>query len=467
MPALAPLLLALSLPYAGPDPGAHAELEQKVKTLFEDQCTSCHDSSIQPADDEGVDLESDLRRLVNQKSNVAGEPMLVPGNPDASYLFKKMTGKGGIKGDTMPLGDDVLPEDQLAIVRDWIAAMPTDYGAVASDAGDGGEGGDDGASGEGPGDGGDGPEPKKKGRQAFYGTTQIVLPTTTTLGKRTLQYRIDHRFGRIGTERGAFGLDAGVSMAMALQYGIIDGLDVQLRRANSRKAWELGLKYIPIRQEDGKALSFGGYVALGWMRDFDVANPWVGDFQLLVSRLWFDRWSTMIELGYHLNTNHNARVLVDFDDGDGPVPVRDRRDTLTMGLASTVWLDKKKKWGLDLEYFLPIPDGGTPNAFYYRGGDADPQGSKIGSWSIGGSLRTAKHFFQVFLTNNREISTNLYAPGGQTGNPFGAQTSTKNPFHKADFFLGFNLSREFSIKAPKKRKAKAAASAEAGEGSNQ
>jgi mono/diheme cytochrome c family protein len=449
------LAIALStLVYAAPD---HAANEAKVQALFEEWCTSCHSGGGNPASDpSGVDLAVPLSSLVGVNSVANGKPLVVPGDPDASYLLLKMKGGEGMDGEVMPLGDDPFKPEQLQAVADWIEGLPPPpppgSGTDGSDGSDGSEGG--------------GAAPVK-GRQPFHGTHQIALPTTTTLGKRTLQYRIDHRFGRIGTERGAFGLDAGVSMAMALQYGIIDGLDVQLRRANSRKAWELGLKYIPIRQEDGKALSFGGYVALGWMRDFDVANPWVGDFQLLISRLWFDRWSTMVELGYHLNTNHNARVLVDFDDGDGPVPVRDRRDTLTMGLASTVWLDKKKKWGLDLEYFLPIPDGGTPNAFYYRGGDADPAGYSIGSWSIGGSLRTAKHFFQVFLTNNREISTNLYAPGGQTGNPFGAQTSTKNPFHKADFFLGFNLSREFSIKAPKKRKAKAAASAEAGEGSNQ
>ncbi|MCA9705915.1 MAG: hypothetical protein KDK70_08720, partial [Myxococcales bacterium] len=332
------------------------------------------------------------------------------------------------------------PPEKLQIVADWIAGLPPPR--------------DDGTDAPTP------EAPKPRARKPFNGTTQIVLPTTTTLGKRTLQYRIDHRFGRIGTERGAFGLDAGVAMAMGLAYGILDGWDVQLRRANSRKTWELGTKYIPIRQEDGKVLSFGGYASVSYLRDFDVANPWVGDFQLMLSRLWFDRWSTMLVLGYHLNTNHNSRVTVDFDDGNGPVPVRDRRDTLTMGLASTVWVDKKKRWGIDMEYLLPIPDGGTPNAFYYRGGDADPQGSKIGAWSLGGSLRTAKHFFQVFFTNNREISSNLYAPGGQSGNPFDTPgVDSRNPFHKFNFFLGFNLGRQFSIKAPKGKKARASKSA--------
>lgn len=443
------LAIALATLAYAPDPAAQ---EAQVKALFDEWCTSCHSGGGNPASDpSSVDLAVPLSSLVGIPSAANGKPLVVPGDPDASYLLLKMKGGDGMEGEVMPLGDDPFKPEQLQIVADWIAALPP----PTSTAGTDGAQGTSGTQGT-----GDGAAPPAKSSEPFHGTTQIVLPTTTTLGKRTLQYRIDHRFGRIGTERGAFGLDAGVSMAMGLQYGIIDGLDVQLRRANSHKTWELGLKYVPLRQEAGQALSLGAYVALSWLRDFDVQNPWVGDFQMLISRLWFDRWSTMLTLGYHLNTNHNARVLVDFDDGDGPVPVEDRRDTLTMGLASTVWLGKKKKWGLDLEYLLPVPDGSTPNAFYYRGGDADPQGSTIGAWSIGGSLRTAKHFFQVFLTNNREISTTNYAPGGQTGNPFGADVDGKNPFHKANFFLGFNLAREFAIKAPKARgKKKAAAGA--------
>jgi mono/diheme cytochrome c family protein len=427
-----------TLMVSAPDPAQEA----KVREIFEEWCTSCHSGGGNPASDPaGVDLAVPLSSLVGIPSIANGKPLVVPGDPDASYLLLKMKGGEGMEGELMPLGDDPLKAEQLQVIADWIATLPPPE--PGADPGDGaGAGGGAGAA-------------AARGTEPFHGTTQIVLPTTTTLGKRTLQYRIDHRFGRIGTERGAFGLDAGVSMAMGLSYGIIDGLDVQLRRGNSRKTWEAGVKYVPVRQEAGQVLSFGAYAALSWLRDFDVANPWVGDFQLMLSRLWFDRWSTMLSLGYHLNTNHNARVLVDFGDGEGPVPVEDRRDTVTMGLASTVWLGKKKKWGVDFEYLLPIPDGGTPNALYFRGGDADPQGSRIGAWSIGGSLKTAKHFFQVFLTNNREITTTNYAPGGQTGNPFGADVDSKNPLHKANFFLGFNLAREFAIKAPKGRKASA------------
>ncbi|MEM9463077.1 MAG: DUF5777 family beta-barrel protein [Myxococcota bacterium] len=443
-------------PTAKADPAKEA----RVKEIFDDKCTACHSGSgnenvTDPAE---IDLEVAPNSLLAVKSVVNGKPMVVPGKPDESYLLLKMVGGDGMDGELMPLGDEMTP-DEITAIRDWIADLPPPSagggggGGGVDVGGDGAIGGDDQVGGGGSGGGG---APKKKGPKPFHGTTQIALPTTTTLGKRKLQYRIDHRFGAIGTERGAFGLDGGVSMSMGLTYGIFDGWDVQLRRANSRKTWELGTKYVPIRQEDGQALSFGGYAAISHLRDFDVANPWVGDFQLMLSRLWFERWSTMLVLGYHINTNHNSRVTVDFDDGQGPVVVNDTRDTLTMGIATTVWLGKKKKWGIDAEYVLPIPDGGTPNTFYYRGGDADPDGSAAGAWSLGGSLRTAKHFFQVFFTNNREIATNLYAAGGQTGNPFNnGDDGARTPLHRFNFFLGFNLGRQFSIKKPKSKEERA------------
>jgi mono/diheme cytochrome c family protein len=416
-------------PTSPPAPTASAAadpaLQAAVKKIFDDACTMCHGKGGDPSDPGALDLESPLTGLIGRKSVVTDQVLVVPGNPDASYLLVKMLGTAGMKGELMPLGMGALEPAQIDAVRNWIAALPPQPAATPS--------------------GGDVPTPPRRSPKPFHGTDQIVLPTTTTLGKRTLQYRIDHRFGRIGTERGAFGLDAGVVMSMGMQYGIIDGWDVRLRRGNSRKAWELGTKYVPVRQEDGMPVSFGMWGSVDFFRDFDVGNPWSGNFVAMLSRLWFDRWATMLTVGYHLRTNHNPRPTVDFDDGEGPVLVDDTRDTLALGLATSVYLGKRKQWGIDLEWLLPIPDGGTPNKFYYRGGDTDPSGSKIGAWGIGGSYTTGKHFFQVFFTNNREIHTNLAAPGGQSGNPFGAQTDSKNPFLKADFFLGFNLGRNFTM----------------------
>ena len=65
---------------------------------------------------------------------------------------------------------------------------------------------------------------------------------------------------------------------------------------------------------------------------------------------------------------------------------------------------------------------------------------------MGGSYFTGKHYFNVFITNNRAINTNLAASGGQAGNPFDdPSTDHENPLHEANFFLGFNLGRQFTL----------------------
>lgn len=427
-PAVTPIPTAPS-----PAPG----LEAKAREVFDEHCTGCHAAGGSLDDASEFPLEGDLSLLIGRTANESDKMLIAPGDPEASYLMDKVLGTQDIQEELMPLGDDPLPVEKLQALRDWIAAMPAADGpkaaaslpsaaTTASSA----------------------PlTPPKKATKPFHGEKHIVLPTTTTLGKKTFQYRIDHRFGRIGTERGAFGMDAGVVMNMGIAYGIVDGLDVGLSRTNSRKAWEFSAKYVPLRQEAERPLSLGLYASLDALREFDVENAVSGNFMLLLSRLWFQRWATMFEVSYHTGTNKSSRVLIDFDDGAGPIPVQDSRGTLTMGLASQVWLGKRKRWSLDAEYLVPIPDGGTPNTFYTRGGDADPDGTRIGSWGLGAGYYTGKHFFQLFFTNNREIHPNLAAPGGQSGNPFTTDDGVKddNPFNEFNFYLGFNLVRQFTL----------------------
>lgn len=433
------LFASLLLPLAfAPPEGIEA-----AQAIFDESCTLCHDAS-----DDKLNLE-DASALIGKPSST-GMPFIDPGNPNGSYLYLKMVGAENIEGDTMPLGDDPLPVEQQTVIRDWIAGLPA--GGAGEPAPDGGEPVPDGV--EPPPDGGgdvkppdgkppgDVPKPKPKLRQPFFGTHNINLQTTTTLGKKTISYRIHHRLGLVGRvgsvngpgDRTYIGLAGGAVMSMGIEYGIIDGLDLLVRWTNARLGWELGMKYVPVRQEDGKPLSFGMFASFEALTDFPSSsvNRLTGNFQVLLSRLWFDRWSTQLVVNYSLLTNHSPTVLHDFGEGNGPEPVTDDRGTLNVGIASTVWVDKKRKHGIDIEYQLPIP----VDAFYYHGGNVDPNGSKIGSWGLGWSARTGLHVFQVLVTNTRNIHTNLAAPGGDTANPF-------SPF--GDFFFGFNITRKWKL----------------------
>ncbi len=411
---------------------------EAVRALFEDQCTMCHDDSGDPSTPDGLDLGGDPTDLLARSSAATGKPLVTPGRIDESYLWAKLVGTE-IAGDVMPMGD-ALPAAELQAVKTWIESLPPDASpatpleqpsasqpAAAT------------------------PSVHRPTPAAFRGTRQGVQPTTTTIGRRSMMFRIDHRFGRIGTERGAFGLDAGVIMSLGLGYGIAEGWDVELRRSNSNKAWELGTKYVPVRQEDGAPLSVGGHVSLDVLRSFDAANPISGNFTAMISRLWWERWATGLGIGYHLRTNKSPNPVIDLGPPFGPTAVRDRRDTLVLSLLTSVWLSRR--WAIDLEWALPVPGGRTPDVFYRRGVDADAVdlgGPQLGHITLGTSIFTGKHLFQIVFSNGRELHANLAAPGGQSTNPFGAQSPSRNPLHRAAFYLGFGISRKFGIKQRRK-----------------
>ena len=424
------LPLALLVPLAIEPPEADAQLE-RAQAIFDESCTLCHDAT------DDLNLE-DAGALVGQTAST-GVPLIAPGDPNGSYLYQKMIGAEGIEGDIMPLGEDPLPVEQLTIVRDWIAGIPAARGDEAGET----SGEASGETGEAGGETApvapvvDDPPvvPKAKPRQPFFGTHQINLQTTTTLGKKTIAFRIHHRLGLVGQpgDRQYLGLAGGAVMSIGAEYGIVDGLDAMVRWTNSRLDWELGLKYVPVRQEDGMPLSFGmfgSFEAISEARA-NAANRFTGNFQVMLSRLWFERWATQLTVNYSMLTNHAPRVFLEQDDGTLQ-RVTDDRGTLNVALATTVWVDRKRRHGIDLEYSLPIPS----DAFFHRGGNVNPEGTRIGSWALGWSARVGLHVFQVFVTNTRNIHTNLAAPGGDTENPF-------SPF--GDFFFGFNITRKWKL----------------------
>jgi mono/diheme cytochrome c family protein len=439
-----------------------ASLENEVARILDDACVECHGAG------EDLDLAAPPSSLLG-KSGATGVALVEPGKPDASYLLAKIVGAPGIEGDVMPLAGDPLPDSAVQTIREWITAL-----AAPAPAAGGVVGTTDDPTLDAPSGGTSSanvtptPAPRPaatKGRAAFHGTHQINLHTTTTLGRKSLEFRVHHRFGRVGVpfrDRTYLGMAGGAVMSLGVAYGIVDGLDVMARWTNSRLDWELGTKYVPVRQEAGMPLSFGMYASFEAITEKpeQAANRFTGNFQVMLSRLWFDRWSTQLTVGYAALTNHSPTVIVDL--GDGPVYVKDPRGTLHLGLASTVWFGKKKKHGIDLEYNLPIPDGREGgNVFFYNGGDARSNLPMIGSWAIGWSARAGLHFFQVFVSNTRNIHTNLYAPGGDTLNPF-------KPF--GDFFFGFNISRKWVFGQGKRKGGKGGKSGggkRGGKGSNQ
>lgn len=96
-----------------------------IAPLFQSHCASCH----QPggfAALSGVSL--DLRAgtaysgLFEESATATGRQIVVAGDPDASFLFEKVTESSPSVGERMPLFGAALSDSQIAQLRAWILA---------------------------------------------------------------------------------------------------------------------------------------------------------------------------------------------------------------------------------------------------------------------------------------------------------------------------------------------------------
>jgi hypothetical protein len=106
------------------DPGAAAPPFALVQRIFTDDCTTCH-AGMGPM----VSLLAgdSWSNVVNQPApapETCGGTLVVPGKPDESYLYQKLSSPTPCYGSQMPLGEfssNPLPDCVVAIVRAWIA----------------------------------------------------------------------------------------------------------------------------------------------------------------------------------------------------------------------------------------------------------------------------------------------------------------------------------------------------------
>jgi hypothetical protein len=107
-------------------------IQDNIFTLF---CTRCHIGASAP---EGLRLDAadSFNLLVGIPS--AEDPSVLrvkPGDPDNSYLIRKLQGSAGIVGVQMPFGGPYLPQSTIDVIRQWITngAQPPPSLAAALD----------------------------------------------------------------------------------------------------------------------------------------------------------------------------------------------------------------------------------------------------------------------------------------------------------------------------------------------
>jgi hypothetical protein len=258
-------------------------------------------------------------------------------------------------------------------------------------------------------------------RATFKGTRLINFPTNETMGKRALDFRIQHRFGEFSSGAyNAFGTDGPACIRLAFDYGITDWLQVGIARTSIDKLADASFKVRALRQTTDNKMP----VSLSWMTSFNYTflrdpNKSVTGFDkyhypldrisygnsLVLSRKFSDRFSLALH-GFWIHYNIVDRVS-------------DKNDMFAAGISGRFKLTRR--FAITFEYARRL------NKYTDRFDDfQDPLG-------IGFDLETGGHVFQVHFTNQFGMNEAQYIP-----------YTTSNWF-KGGIRLGFNISRVFAI----------------------
>ncbi len=106
--------------------GPPKSLAADVQPIFAANCTSCHAGSFSPKN-LSLALGDSFAYLVDVDSvEIPGVKRVLPGDPDNSYLFLKITNAPGIGGIPMPYGSYPMTQREIRMIRRWIEQGASD-----------------------------------------------------------------------------------------------------------------------------------------------------------------------------------------------------------------------------------------------------------------------------------------------------------------------------------------------------
>lgn len=258
---------------------------------------------------------------------------------------------------------------------------------------------------------------------ATFKTTRIANGhSIENLGKGVLDFRINHRFGRINQGFSEFfGLD-NASTRIGFDYGVTDWLMVGIGRSTYLKDADGFVKARILRQTENDRMPLSvSYVGAMSIQATELYPPPAGSNieykfsqriayinQLLIARK-FANWLSLQLMPTHIHYN-----FVQYRS--------DPNDIFAIGLGGRIKLSNRI--ALTGEYYMVVP----PN---------DRLTGTRNSLTLGFDIETGGHVFQLLFSNSTGI-TERTVIGQTTGG-----------WDKGDIHFGFNISRVFTVVKPK------------------
>ncbi|WP_462253644.1 DUF5777 family beta-barrel protein [Ferruginibacter sp.] len=250
---------------------------------------------------------------------------------------------------------------------------------------------------------------------ATFKTTRLINGhTVENVGKRVLDVKISHRFGKVnGGGYELFGLD-NATMRMGFDYGITDYLMVGIGRSTYQKTYDAFFKLKILRQSKGKrnmpiTLSYVPTIALKTIRFEDTSRT-----NYFSSRLFFTH---QLIIGRKFSESTSLQLMPTYTHRNLVQLAAEPNDLIAIGIGGRQKLSKRVS--LNFEYYYQLPDYKLSNT--------------TNSLSLGFDIETGGHVFQLHFTNSQGMSERTFI------------TETTGLWEKGDMFFGFNISRVFTI----------------------
>lgn len=244
---------------------------------------------------------------------------------------------------------------------------------------------------------------------ATFKASRIVNSQSIELPRPgTLEFMILHRFGSMSDGfYDLYGMDEAV-IRFDLKYGLNDFLAFGLGRSSMNKTYDVFSKVKLLRQKQGGSSApislaiFTKCEIQTVVKEMDITDRLTFDIQALIARKFSRSFSLQV-----MPTLIHRNLILDRDDSN---------DLLSIGLGGRMKLTKRTS--INLDTFFPIGD--RPGSF--------KQG-----WGLGYDIETGGHVFQVMVTNAQGSFESEYIE------------NASGKFENFELFIGFNISRVFSI----------------------
>ena len=263
-------------------------------------------------------------------------------------------------------------------------------------------------------------EPTINYTMATFKTTLLVLgQSVENPPNGNLIFNVQHRFGAVNSGGyDFFGLDQ-ANTRLGFQYGINDWLAIGIGRSSYQKTYDGWVKVKMLRQSTGlRRMPFSvdyfgsmGISAIKWSEP-DRTNYFSSRMSFANLLIIARKFSPGVSL--QLVPTHIHYNLVETNEDDNNV--------FSVGAGGRFKISKRVS--INLEYYYIISE-------QTRKQYTDP-------FSIGFDIETGGHVFQLYLTNAEGIIEHHFI------------SRTSGKWWNGDIHIGFNISRTFTIKKPKK-----------------